>query len=398
MEFCVYKAVDIDGRKLKGKCWCASRDSLVKALRDKGYYLVDYKELNNKKYDYFSRKLPVKDLSILCHQFASLAAAGVNIFEVINIIQQGTGNKLLRKTLSEIEHMIRQGVGLSSCMAAYARTFPKFMVSMVGIGEESGTLEQVFQKLSEYYAHENQLRNKVIKALSYPCAIFLVSIVVIQILFLYIIPVFLSTIQEVGGKVPEVTKIVLSISYFLKYNFSAIMLFIVMLILTAVFINKIYNVRLLIDKFILTSGLTKAIVQKNIAVKFSRSLGIMLNSGIPIIKALDFSKNILDNQYACLQINKCVENIKRGSAFSKGISSTNIFPIVLCSMARIGEEGGFMSDMLIKASNILEEDLYEAVDRLTSLIEPTLIIFLSFFVGSILISLIMPMFNIMDSI
>ena len=398
MAFCTYKVIDIEGKALVGKCWCTNKDDLVKTFRDKGYYLVIYKELNKSKLNLYKRRLSLKDLAIFCHQFASLLTVGINIFESISIIGEETANKYLKKSLTDIEYMVRQGVELSNCMKQHSEVFPKFMINMISIGEESGTLDNIFHRLSEYYNRENALKNKVTKAMAYPSVIFIVSIIVVQILFIYVIPIFLSTISELGGNVPQMTTIVLGVSYFLRNNFIYILLVVFLFVITFINFSKLDNVSMAFQWFIVTNTFTKGLAQKFIAVKFSKTLGILLNSGLVIIKALEITRSMLDNAFINKELGKCVDNIKKGSTFSKAINELNIFPNMLCSMTRIGEESGTLNEMLTKASNILEEELYDSIERLTSLIEPMLIIFLSIFVGSILISLIGPMFNVMDTI
>jgi type IV pilus assembly protein PilC len=398
MAFCTYKVIDIEGKALQGKCWCTSKDDLAKTFRDKGYYLVIYKEVNKAKWKLHKRRLSLRELAVFCHQFACLLEVGINIFEAISIIADETENKYLKKSLTDIEYMVRQGVELSNCMSQHSGVFPRFMVDMISIGEESGTLDKIFHRLSEYYRRENALKNKVAKSMAYPSVLFIVSITVVQILFIYVIPIFLSTISELGGNVPQMTKIVLDVSYFLRSNFVSVMLVIFLCIITVIYFSKLDNVRMAFQKFILRNIFTKAIVQKLMAVNFSRTLGILLNSGIVIIKALDITTSMVDNDFIRNEMVKCVDNIKKGSTFSKAINDIDIFPNMLCSMSRIGEESGTLNEMLTKASNILEEELYNSIEKLTSLIEPMLIIFLSVFVGAILISLIGPMFNVMDTI
>jgi type IV pilus assembly protein PilC len=398
MAFCTYKVIDMDGKALEGKCWCTSMEDLAKSFRDKGYYLVIYKELNKAKLNLYKSRLSLRDLAIFCQQFASLLSVGINIFQAISIIGEETTNKYLKKSLTDIEYMVRQGVELSYCMSEHSVVFPRFMINMISIGEATGTLDKIFHRLSEYYTRENALKNKVVKAMAYPSVIFLVSIIVVQVLFIYVIPIFLSTISELGGDVPKMTKIVLGISYFFRNNISSLIALVFLLIITGIYFSKIDNVRMIFQRFIVTNTFTRGIFQKLIAVKFSTTLGILLNSGIVIIKALDITKDMFDNDFIKHELAKCGDNIKGGSTFSKAINELNIFPYMLCSMTRIGEESGTLNEMLTKASSILEEELYNSIEKLTTLIEPMLIIFLSIFVGTILISLVGPMFNVMDTI
>jgi type IV pilus assembly protein PilC len=324
--------------------------------------------------------------------------AGINIFEVINIISNETGNKYFKKCLVNIDYMVRQGIQLSSCMSSYNDIFPKFMTSMVRVGEESGTLDEIFERLSEFYKRENVLKCKIMRSLAYPAVVLVVSIIVVQILFIYIIPIFVSTINELGGNVPETTKIILSVSSFISNNVPLIIILTILSVMTVLYLKRNNNVNMFFQELVIKSTFTKAVAQKFIAAKFSSTIGILLNSGIPIIKALDINRNILENAYLVSKIDRCMEDIKSGSTFSESIYSLDIFSRMMCTMIRIGEETGRLNDMLIKTSNMLEEELYNTIEKITSLIEPLLIILLSVFVGFILITLIGPMFNIMDTI
>jgi type IV pilus assembly protein PilC len=398
MAFCEYKAVDLDGKDLRGKCWCTSKEDLAKAFRNKGYYLVRYKELNNSSWRVRKNSLSLSDLSVFCHQFASLLSVGINIFEAIVIIIQETTNKPLKKSLEDIEHMVRQGVQLSTCMSTYKGAFPKFMIDMINIGEESGTLDMVLQRLSEYYNRENKVKNKMAKAMSYPVILFIVSNIVVQILLIYVIPIFISTLEELGGSVPQMTRMVLSVSYFFRENFDSIMLVVLFGVSIAVYIRKLDNAAIFFQKLIMENTFTKIIARKIIAVKISRALGILLNSGIPVIKALEITKNTAGNDFIKEKLENCIDSIKKGNTFSQSLSELNIFPGMLCSMARIGEESGALSEMMVKASVILEEELHNTIEKVASLMEPMLIIFISIFVGFILITLVGPMFQIMEAI
>jgi type IV pilus assembly protein PilC len=398
MIFCTYKVINLDGKQLEGKCWCTNRENLAKTFREKGYYLILYKENNNSRWSFFKRKLSAKDISILCSQISSLLEAGVNISDIIGIIKEEASNKVLKKCLFNIEHMLHQGMQLSSCMSTCLDIFPKFMVNMIKVGEESGNLGTIFDMLSKYYIDENTLKNKVSKAMLYPCTILVVSIFIVQLLLVYIIPVFVSTINELGGSIPVTTRIIIDISYFMRNNVTIIIALICACTLTVVNLIKLDNVIMLFHKFIIKNCFTKSITQKLISVNFSRTLGILIRSGNQIVNALEITTSILNNKYVKYEFKNCIEEIKNGCTISNSIGKLNLFPTMLCSMIRIGEESGTLDDILVKSSKIMEDELYNSLERLTSLIEPVLIIFLSIFIGFVLINLLIPMFNIMDTI
>jgi type IV pilus assembly protein PilC len=398
MAFCTYKVKNLQGDALKGKCWCKSREDLAKTFREKGYYLVFYKEDNLNKQTFFIKKISLKELAEFCSQFSSLLSAGIGLFEIIRIISEETSKSHLKIILKDIENMLHQGVNLSSAMKGCHDFFPLFFINMVKAGEEGGRLEEVFNSLSKYYSDEDVIRNRIIKALIYPTTVFIVSVIVLQILVIFIVPVFVSTIGELGAELPQSTKLMLQTSSFIRGN--ALILFILSVsgIYGVLRYIRIDSVKVKFHKFLATNYFVKRISQKVIAVKFSYTLSILLCSGIQIIRALEITCAVFDNSYVKGEIEKCISYISKGATISKSINSLKLFPAMLCSMIRIGEESGCLDTMLLKASKILERELTNTIDKLTTLIEPAIIIFLSFFIGGILITLLTPMFNVMNAI
>lgn len=398
MIFCKYKAIDIEGKVFLGNCWCSSKEELVRIFRDKGLYIIYFKKLHADKGKLLEKRLSLRELSLFCHQFASMLSAGINIGEAINILGQEASNKVIKKALNDIEEMIQRGTQLSVSMMQYPTIFPKFMVNMTSIGEMSGTLENIMERLSDYYSRENVIKNKVIKALSYPCLLLLVCSAVIQILFIYVIPTFVATIGDIGGSLPKSTKTILALSSFLKENSIMLLVMLMLFVATLFYIVRVESISIFLQKKIFTISISKGLAQKFTAVTFSRSIGILLCSGISIVKALDMAQSNMNYSFLKIQLGKCIENVNIGIAFSRSLDDLVVFPPMLCSLVRIGEESGTLADMLIKASKILEEELFNTVEKITLLIEPIIIIFMSIFIGGILISIVSPMFNLMDAI
>lgn len=398
MPICRYKARNLEGVELKGNCWCSNEKDLSTSFRNKGFYVLYYKELNSTKLKLNRKCISLKELALFCSNFASLLSAGLNILGVINILKDNFKNKALNRNLDEIEQLIYQGEDLSYCMSKSTNLYPTLLINMVRVGEESGKLDKIFKMLTKYYENENKIKDKLIKVLTYPCIVLFVSILIMIFMITTIIPMLVSTLDGISAKIPTTTKIILNINSFFRENYLFIIILLLFLVVAIMNFKKLDGTRLKIDKFKITNVITKNLYIKFISVRFSRTLGILLESGIQISKALYITLSVIDNKFVIKEVENCLEEVKRGESISSSIEKLKFFPRNLISMTKIGEETGNLDDMLIKVSNIIEEDLYVSIDKLTVLIEPALILGLSLVIGFMLISVLMPMMNLMDSI
>lgn len=398
MIFYSYKGKNLNGDELDGQCTAEGIEELVKTLRDKGFYLVRYNVIKKRKRDIIRSQMTEKHLALLCRQFYTTLSAGINLNSAIAILQKELTNKYLSVILNDIEKMVQKGQELSSCMKYYPNIFPEFLVSMVKLGEASGKLDKIFDMMSKFYSNEYKIKNKIKKAVLYPCILLFTSIIIFHFIIAYIIPVFVSTLNELNGSIPMVTKIIIKLNSFTHENYIIISVFFILSILLIKYFAGIDSGKMLIHKALIRNIITGSISRKFIAVKFSRSLGILLSSGIQVVRAFEITMNILGNEYIKHLMVRCINDIKEGRNISNAVRNLNIFPEILCSMIAIGEETGSLDEMMLSISETLDEELYSTIERMSALLEPTMIAIMSLVIGTILISALMPMFNIMDII
>lgn len=398
MPFCMYKARNLEGEELKGKCWCSNEKELSMSFKNKGFFVLYYKELRNTKLSLHKSRLSLKELTLFCNSFAALLSAGLNILEIIQILKEDFKNKELNRNLDEIEQLIYQGESLSYCLNKELNLYPRLLINMVKIGEESGKLDKIFKILGNYYENEKKIKDKIIKVLTYPCIVLFVSVLMMIFMITYIIPMLVSTLDGISAKIPLSTKIILNLSSILKENYLLILIILFFLIVAFMNFRSLESTRLKIDEFKINNIITKKLYIKLISVRFSKTLGILLESGIQISKALNITLSVIDNKFVKKEVENCLEEVNRGESISGSIEKIKFFPRNLISMTRIGEETGNLDEMLLKVSNIIEGELYASIDKLTVLIEPALILGLSIVIGFLLISVLMPMMNLMDGI
>ena len=350
-----------------------------------------------KKQLVFKRKTSSRDISILCKQFSVLLAAGINLSEVLNILSMQGKNKMLRYYLYIVHQDVQKGEELGEAMKKLGSVFPDFMLQMIKIGEQSGKLEYIFKSLSEYYYNENNIKRKLKDALRYPVVVFIITIIIFFFLMTKIVPMFANTLVSLGGKLPLITKVLLAFSSMLTENIVGILICSISILLLLHLFSRTKKGKLLICKLKLSTPLVQNLYKKILTVKFSKYLNILLSSGFNMISSLQILSGIMGSMVVERKIKSSIDYIKIGETLTHSINKIGIFDSLLISMVSVGEESGKLEEMLCKVAEIYEEDVYEIIDKGTKLIEPTMIITLAVLIGTIILSVMIPMYSIMDN-
>lgn len=390
-----YTAQNTSGRFVSGKADGKDQDEVIQDLRGKGLYPIDVKEVSllNKdiKFGGFS-KVTMRDLSVFCRQFSTVISAGITITDSLDIMRQQTENAMLKSIVNTMFEEVQKGRSLSSVMREH-REFPVLFVNMIEAGEASGRLEEVLQKMAAYYEKEYRLKSKIKSAMTYPIVISVVALAVVIFMINNILPTFTGMIVSGGGKIPAPTRILLGLSHFNSHYWYIILLAVVLIVYFYRNYAKTDQGRYRIDGFKLKMPIFGKLNNKIVTSRFSSTLAVLLGSGIPVIQAMDIVEKTITNAVVERGLEKCKEDIKKGAGISKPIESMGVFPPMLIEMISIGEESGRIDDMLQKTSDFYDQEVDIAVGSLTSLIEPIIIVVLGFVVGFIVVSMVMPMFD-----
>lgn len=373
-------------------------------MPDYGYLAQDFDEKNktgiakvktryNLKISIGSKKIGIKHITLFCRQFSTMLGAGLIIINSLDTLKKQTENKKLKIAIENIIEDIQKGKPLSEAMKD-TYSFPTMLINMVEVGEVSGQLDVVLERLSNYYEKENKLLKKVYSSLTYPMFIAVISFIAIVFLITKVLPVYKDMFSQFNAELPWITKMLLSLSSGIKSN----LLIIICIILISIFIlkkcSKSIRLKFFIDNLKLNTIIIGKLNKKVLAARFARTLSIMLSSGIPLIKSMDIIENTIKNTVALEAIREWKREIKNGDSLGIAISKSNVFPLMLIHMISIGEETGNLDNMLIKASDYLDEEIDIEFSTLVTLIEPIIIVMLTVIVGIIVISIILPMFNI----
>jgi type IV pilus assembly protein PilC len=340
-----------------------------------------------------SKKIAIKHITLFCRQFSTMLGAGLIIINSLDTLKRQTENKKLKIAIENIIEDIQKGKPLSEAMRD-THSFPIMLISMVEVGEVSGQLDVILERLSNYYEKENKLIKKIRSSLMYPMFIAVISFISIAFLITKVLPVYKDMFSQFDAELPWITVMLLSLSDGIKNN----LLIIGGVILASIFIlkrlSKSAKFNFFIDNLKLNIIILGKVNKKVLAARFARTLSIMLSSGIPLIKSMDLIENTIKNTVALEAIREWKQRIKNGDSLNIAISESNIFPPMLIHMIGIGEETGNLDNMLSKASDYLDDEIDIELSTLVTLIEPITIVILTVIVGIVVVSIILPMFSI----
>ncbi|KOF56222.1 hypothetical protein AGR56_04940 [Clostridium sp. DMHC 10] len=402
MSVYLYEAKTIKGTIENGRIEGEDENEVATYLRKKNCWLVSIREENesglNADIDMFS-KISIKDISIFCRQLSYTLNAGISLNKALDIVGTQTENRKLRKIISKVFDEVERGKSLADSMKKH-REIPSLLVNMVAAGETSGTLDEIMTRMSEYYYSEFKQRQKVRQALTYPVVVAIFALVVVNFLAIKILPMLINNIVSISGKndIPWPTKVSMGFSNFVLHNFIFIILCIPVIIILLKIARK-YSMNLEpLDKFKLKMPAVGKINYKIVTSRFARTFGMLVASGIPIIKSMDICGNIVGNKFIQNSLEDVKENIKKGSSIGKVFEEKNLFPPMLTQMVKIGEESGELEDVLKKVAEFYDGEVETTVAQITTLIEPLIIILLAFVVGFIVLSIILPIFQMYNSV
>ncbi|MFZ0158438.1 MAG: type II secretion system F family protein [Kineosporiaceae bacterium] len=397
-----YSVRDRKGKLVNGKLEAPTEAALVQKLRGMGYAPVSVREansgMNREISNPFGGKVGLKDLAVMSRQFATMINSGLSLLRALSILSEQTQNPKLAKALGEVRGAVEAGQSLSTALARHPDVFPPLMVNMTRAGEVGGFLDAVLLQIAANYEAEVRLRGKIKSAMTYPTVVFVIAIIAVVGMLLFIVPIFAKMFKDLGGELPAPTKVLVFLSEALRLG-APIML--VAGIAAAVVWKRIRRregVLRVVDPLKLRVPVFGSLFQKVAISRFTRNLGTMLRSGVPILQSLeivgDTSGNIVIRDAA-----KAVEeNVRRGESLTAPLAEHKVFPPMVVQMLAVGEDTGAMDTMLHKISDFYDQEVEATAEALTSLIEPLMIAVLGAVIGAMIVALYMPIFSVFNLI
>ena len=390
-----YTAKTSNGTLIKGSTESDSVEELALQLREKEIFLMKSRCI--KKITEISSKPSLKTISIFCKQFSICIKSGIPICDILNLLYEQMLHKSIKNSLISIRENVQKGNSLYISMKKTVNVYPGFMINMIYLGEESGKLDIILEELSNYYEKEHKILKKLTNSMIYPCTVFLTLMIVSLFLLIKVIPVFITNLNSLHADIPLITRLVLGTSNFVRSNLLWILIIILILVFVLIEYIKTESGKMIFDKFKFMCPILGPVYKRLIYTRFSRGLNILLSSGVGLLKAFEIIDDVIGNRYFKLKFKTVFNDIKKGEDLSSSLNAMNIFPQFFVAMVKIGEETGNLDEMFLTAADIFYEDAQENVEKATVLLEPILIIFLGIMIGIIILAVMLPMLNVMDS-
>lgn len=396
-----YTAITDKGEKREGVIEAVNRDLAISGLQRRGLIVTSVKSEDEAK-KWFEitlfEKVPMKEIVILSRQMSTLFEAQVSALKAFSLLANNTQNGLLARKLNQIVSDLQAGSSIAGALAKHGDVFSDFYVNMVRAGEESGKLTQVFTFLADYLDRQYALTSKTKHALVYPAFVIGVFVLVMVLMFTIVIPKLSAIITESGQDIPFYTKIVLAVSDFLVNYGIFFLVFFAAAVSYLVYLAQTASGKRFMDEIKLSIPVVGTLFQKVYLARIADNMDTMLSAGIPIIRAIEITSNVVGNKRYQVIMKEAMEAVKAGKSFSQSLEVHPEIPKIMPQIVRVGEETGSMGSILKMLAKFYKREVDEAVDTLVGLIEPFMIIALGLGVGVLLVSVLVPIYNIAGGI
>jgi type IV pilus assembly protein PilC len=396
------------GQVLKERVQAPSPREARALLRQKGYIVQDIRSVrtfNLKRLQEFdlsemTARVTIKEKAIASRQLAVLVNSGVPIVRALGLLSEQARNPKLKKALLGLASDVSQGTSLSESMRKFPDVFDMLYVAMIQAGEVGGVLDEVLDRLSKLLEDNARLQNQIKSAMSYPLTVMAIAILVFLGMTIFLIPVFAGIFDGLGAELPAFTQAMLMISKVLRtpmYSGTAVLLIIAGVIVFQQYYRTPVG-RVTVDQLLLKLPLFGDLVQKTATARFCRTFGSLTRAGVPILTSLEIVRDTSGNQVIANSMDAARREVQGGGLISLALQRTKAYPPMAIGMLSIGEETGEMDAMLMKVADFYEDEVEQAVKALTSMMEPLMIILVGGIVGSILLSMYLPMFSVFDKL
>ena len=384
-----YVAKDMSGKVHKGTVEAASENALTQQLREENLYLVEAKDLNGAKKH---KKLKAKQLAAFCRELSTLLASGVTLVRALDIISEQEGiNKDERDIYKDVLQDLKRGISLSDAMES-KECFPELMIGMIRSGEGSGNLDLVTQRLSVQYEKDYKLTQQVKSAMTYPCILLVLCVVIVILIVTFILPQFQSLFDQMES-LPMITNILIAVSNFLVQKWYIALLAAAVIVALIRIIVGIPSVRRGVDWLKVHMWGFGKLFKVVYTARFARTLSSLYSSGMPLVSAVGVAAKTIGNGYVESQFDEVVTMVRGGVPLSQGLREVDGLLKKLSSTILVGEESGRLDVMLDSIAETLEADAEQATKRMVTLLEPILIIFMALIVGCIMIGVMLPIYQ-----
>lgn len=402
METFSYKAVNSVGKDVKGSVEAESKEEAARKIKEQGLVPVSIgKQGALDKYInipiFKGKKIPARDMSVFCRQFASILKAGVSVINALEMLAEQTENKKLKQAIVETQANVEKGENLSDSMRQN-EAFPSILIDMVRAGEASGSLENSLTRMAVQFEKDAKLNGIVKKAMMYPIVLICVMIGVVIVMLTFVIPSFMTMFEDLDSELPITTKAILAMSNSLKNYWYIYIIVVVGIVVGIQMYKRTDDGRHNLDKLKLKIPVFGLLQTKSACASFARTMSTLLQAGMPMIDALEISASTMKNVLFYDGLQKVKNGVSLGLPLSNQLKSTGLFPAMVVHMVGIGEETGNVEEMLTNSATYYEEEVEVQTQTLTSLMEPIIIVLMAFVVVLLIMAIYQPMIQLYNTL
>ncbi len=395
-----YRALTTTNERVEGEYSAKNQEEVVALLASHQYYPLKIEEVIESTEIKLGipKKVKVKDISIFCRQFYTMLDAGVQIDDCLEILTTQMTNDTMKKALHDVFENVKKGESLADSMGLHTNVFPELLVKMIKSGELSGNLDTIMLRMSLYYEKENKVNSKVKNAMIYPAILAVVAAVAVAVILTFVMPTFMEMFEQNDVELPMLTKALIWTSNQLVTHWLPIIFIGILLYIAFRFYAKTDHGKYTSSHLKLSVPILKPLNEKIVVSRFTRTLSTLLASGIPLTTSIHIVSEVVQNRVAELALNEVRERLVKGEGLSGPMKDAQIFPPMLSSMIRIGEESGALDDILNKTADFYEDELEAQIAATTAMVEPLLIVIMGIIIGAIVLAIMLPMFEMYTQI
>lgn len=394
MALYTYVAMDISGNRISGEMDAYNKEDLTELLNRKGYVLLTQRKKVSLA-EQFSKKINSKDIIILSRQLSVMVSAGISIQEAIHLLADGTEKKVIKDNLLNIYDDLKAGYPLSEAMRR-RDIFDEFMIGMVKVGEFSGAFDDVMKRVADFYEKDGKIRSSVKSALIYPILLCVMAIAVVIYLLVKIIPTFEGMFSSQGAELPALTRAVTAASDFLVENWILLLSGVVVLVVLAVMYVRSPKGRYKTHGFLLKLPVVGKLIIKLSTSRFARCMDILMKSGVTLVQSFELMDSMLSNLVIREKFHLCKEGVMAGYSYASSLKRVGYFPAMLISMVIVGETTGSLAEVFDKTSDFFDDEATAAIKMMITMIEPIILIFIGLAVTIIILSIMLPMVDMLS--
>jgi type IV pilus assembly protein PilC len=381
----------------KGEIEATDENAVRGLLRRQGFKSIEVRKKPKDLLEYLpflKGKIKQKNVVVFCRIFSTMINAGLPLIQCLDLLAQQEQNKAFSTIIRSIKEDIEGGTSLTNALKKYPKIFDDLFVNLIAAGEAGGILDVILERLSSYMEKAMKLKSRVKGAMTYPVAVLVISMAVVALLLLKVIPVFQKMFEGMGGKLPGLTQALITASEFTQKYFLFIVVILVIIYIAFTRFYKTEKGRWIVDSLVLKAPIFGDLMKKVAVAKFSRTLSTMMSSGVPILEGLAIVSKTSGNKVVEDALLKTRQSISEGRSIAEPLAETGIFPPMVVQMISVGEATGALDSMLNKIAIFYDDEIDVAVDSMTALLEPVMMVFLGGIVGGMIIAMYLPIFKL----